>query len=170
MWHCLFLLFAHIFQSLKLVAVMHKGKPGNWSTLAYHSRHWSSHIWRTSGGTAHGVCLPISSSAMLRKFSSLVTFIITLYDHMVKKTWCLILGQKVKMSERILNRIPLWRKRLLCSLPRMVLECCFLLPELSHLLVHWNQHKREKQIFTPQTLAYYLNGKKDAVDYITVYI
>lgn len=58
---------------------MHTGKPGSWSTWAYHSRRWSSHIWHTSEGTVRGVCLPISNSAMLRKTSheTSITFITT---------------------------------------------------------------------------------------------
>lgn len=159
---------------------MHTGKPGSWSTWAYHSRRWSSHIWHTSEGTVRGVCLPISNSAMLRKTSheTSITFITTpnesrypcishmdhltnmkniqiidewvlsLADHMVvqykKNPPCLLLGQKVRVRKRILNKIPLLRKRLLCSLPRTVLECCFLLPELSNLLVHWNPHTKNR--------------------------
>lgn len=69
---------------------MHRGKPGSWCTWAYHSRRWSSHIWRTSEATVCGVCLPISNSALLRKISlghktTIDTLTVTLNEN--RYTW-----------------------------------------------------------------------------------
>ena len=67
LWHWLVpRSFTYIFQSLKSVVVLHRGKRCSWCTWAYRSQCWSSHNGRTSEGTVCGVCLPISNSALLR--------------------------------------------------------------------------------------------------------